>query len=231
VAQRINSKLNYKQLHSTLHDLYLVTLSALASARSTTVANCSIAINLGATITKHLQALVKKYEATIVAEAKKIDDKLEADTDNISAQIAGALLAARLAQVGVELRFQAVGADRPDVDPAAALLSVLNASAGSGGGDTAYTTTLFLSSPCGTLPPVGAPLLLLVNQVAGEAAVAATLALAAQLPDEGAAAQAAALPFVQPLGSLASVITLLANQSASAAACPPLYSGVWLEVR
>jgi hypothetical protein len=92
VAQRINSKLNYKQLHSTLHDLYLVTLSALASARSTTVANCSIAINLGATITKHLQALVKKYEATIVAEAKKIDDKLEADTDNISAQIAGALL-------------------------------------------------------------------------------------------------------------------------------------------
>ena len=126
--------------------------------------------------------------------------------------------------------FALVGADIC-VDPAAALLSVLNASAGSGGGDTAYTTTLFLSSPCGTLPPVGAPLLLLVNQVAGEAAVAATLALAAQLPDEGAAAQAAALPFVQPLGSLASVITLLANQSASAAACPPLYSGVWLEVR
>jgi hypothetical protein len=92
VAQRINAKMDYGQLHRTLHDLYLVTLSALASARSTTVANCSIAISLGATITKNLQTLVTKYEATIVAEAKKIDDKLEADTNNISAQIAGALL-------------------------------------------------------------------------------------------------------------------------------------------
>jgi len=92
VAGRINSKLNYAATHRTLHDLYLVTLSAVASAQSETIGKCSIGIALGATVTKHLQAIVKMYASSITAAAKKIDDKLEADEKNVSSQIAGALL-------------------------------------------------------------------------------------------------------------------------------------------
>jgi len=92
VGRRINSKVDYTAVRRVLHDLYLVILSGLASAQSSTIANCSIGISLGATITQHLQAFVHKYEAAIVAHAKKIDDKLEANEKNISAQIAGALL-------------------------------------------------------------------------------------------------------------------------------------------
>ena len=92
VGRRISSKFDYAAAKQTLHQLYLVTLSAVASAQSETIAKCSIGVSLGATVTKQLQALVKTYEQSITAAAKKIDDRLEADDKNISAQIAGALL-------------------------------------------------------------------------------------------------------------------------------------------
>lgn len=92
VAKRINSKVNYKSIQKVLHDLYIVSLSALASVNSSSIAKCSIGISLGSTVTTQLQCLIKKYEASIQAQAKKIDDKLEGDSDNISSQIAGALL-------------------------------------------------------------------------------------------------------------------------------------------
>jgi hypothetical protein len=54
-----------------------------------------------------------------------------------------------LAQPAVSL----VGSD-VCVNPSSAVLAIINVTAGSS--DSAYTTTLFYTSPCGSVPPIGA---------------------------------------------------------------------------
>lgn len=92
VGRRINSKVDYSSLKRVVHDLYMIVLTGIASAQNGTIANCSIGISLGASITEHLRHFIKNYEASITAAAKKVDDKLEADSKSMSSQIAGALL-------------------------------------------------------------------------------------------------------------------------------------------
>ena len=90
-SSRIRSKLDYSTLYRVIGDLYLLTLTAVATARSATAANLSIGVSIGNSITSNLKNLIKKYEDKIYAEAKKLDDKLEA-SESISQRIAGALL-------------------------------------------------------------------------------------------------------------------------------------------
>ena len=90
-GNRIRSKLDYSTFYRVAGDLYLLTLTAVATARSGTAANFSIGISIGNSITMNLKNFIKKYEDKIYTETKKLDDKLEA-SDNISQRIAGALL-------------------------------------------------------------------------------------------------------------------------------------------
>lgn len=89
-GQRIRSKLDYTALYRVVGNLYMLTLTAVATARTATAANLSIGISIGNSITFNLKNLIKKYENKIYAEAKKLDDKLES-SDDISQRIAGAL--------------------------------------------------------------------------------------------------------------------------------------------
>ena len=92
VGKRINGKFDMASFRKCLADLYLVALSAFASASSSTVANLSIGLSIGNSITHNLTTLVDRYQDRIVAESKKIDDKLELDDKNIAASIGAALL-------------------------------------------------------------------------------------------------------------------------------------------
>ena len=89
-SSRIRSKLDYTALYRVIGNLYMLTLTAVATARTATAANLSIGISIGNSITSNLKNLIKKYEDKIYAEAKKLDDKLES-SDDISQRIAGAL--------------------------------------------------------------------------------------------------------------------------------------------
>lgn len=90
-GNRIRSKLDYSTLYRVVGDLYLLTLTAVATSRSATAANLSIGVSIGNSITTNLKNLIKKYEDRIYAEAKKLDDKLES-SESISQRIAGAVL-------------------------------------------------------------------------------------------------------------------------------------------
>ena len=92
VGKRINSKFDYASLRTCATSLYVVSLSALASANSATVANLSIGASLGASLTHGLQALVARYRDRIVAESKKIDRQMELKDTNIAASVGAALL-------------------------------------------------------------------------------------------------------------------------------------------
>lgn len=83
VGKRINGKFDMVSMRKCLSDLYLVALSALASANSSTVANLSVGLSIGHSITHNLSALVDKYQDSIVRESKKVDAKLELD-DKVS---------------------------------------------------------------------------------------------------------------------------------------------------
>jgi len=89
-GRKIRSQLDYTTLYKVLGNLYLLTLTAVASARNSTATSLSIGLSLGNSITSNLKNLIKKYETKIYAEAKKLDEKLESSSD-INQRIAGAL--------------------------------------------------------------------------------------------------------------------------------------------
>ena len=89
-GKKIRSQLDYTTLYKVLGNLYLLTLTAVASARNSTATSLSIGLSLGNSITSNLKNLIKKYENKIYAEAKKLDEKLESSSD-INQRIAGAL--------------------------------------------------------------------------------------------------------------------------------------------